>query len=74
MGRHCSARGAWELRALKGRPLEFACCVCACVSLSVCAFVGCEGDSACLPVCHSCVCVSVCLREVLGVCENVLGF
>lgn len=45
-----------------------------CVSLSVCAFVGCEGDSECLPVCHSCVSISVCLREVLGVCENVLGF
>lgn len=45
-----------------------------CVSLSVCAFVGCEGDSECLSVCHSCVSISVCLREVLGVCENVLGF
>lgn len=36
VGRHCSARGAWELRALKGSPLEFACCVCVCEPVGVC--------------------------------------
>lgn len=46
----------------KGRPSEFASCVYACVSLSMCAFVGCRGGT-----------VSVCQYVInVGICQCVL--